>query len=115
MAIEGLGIGDAPSPLVIDLTSIRDGVRIVVSGEIDLATAPQLQASMTEAVSAHRSVEVDLTDVDFIDSTGLRAFISARAVLGPGHAFAIAAASPCVLRLLETVGLEEHFGLRAKY
>lgn len=49
-------------------------------GEIDLATVPILRDALIEAVSHHRHVIVDLTDVSFIDSTGFREFLIHRRI-----------------------------------
>ena len=43
-----------------------------VAGELDIATAPKLREQLLGAISAHGpQVVVDLTDVGFLDSTGL--------------------------------------------
>lgn len=49
-------------------------------GEIDLATVPILRDALIEAVSHHRHVIVDLSDVSFIDSTGFREFLIHRRI-----------------------------------
>ena len=49
------------------------------SGEIDLATAPELEACLDALFeSGTRRIIIDLRDVTFIDSTGLRALLRAR-------------------------------------
>ena len=56
-----------------------DGVRLLeVFGELDLATAPRL-CSLLDAARIQRvqRLVVDLTGVDFCDSTGLRALMGA--------------------------------------
>ena len=49
---------------------------VVVRGEIDIKTAPELETALIE-LAAHQVV-VDLSDVGFIDSTGLRVLAMAR-------------------------------------
>ena len=45
---------------------------ITVSGEVDLATSPQLDTAIIAAIeSGTSSVAIDLTDVSFMDSSGL--------------------------------------------
>jgi len=49
------------------------GHRLCVSGELDLATTPQLeQQARTVLADGARSVVIDLANVNFIDSSGLR-------------------------------------------
>lgn len=51
-----------------------------VAGELDVATAPVLDAALTQAeASAAPMIAIDLTGVSFIDSTGLRALLEAHA------------------------------------
>ena len=57
----------------------QDGVRVVeVTGELDLSTAPDLCLRLDAARRiAHPRVLVDLSELEFCDSTGLRALILA--------------------------------------
>ncbi len=51
----------------------EQGHRLSVSGELDLATTPQLeQQASTLLADGARSIVIDLANLDFIDSTGLR-------------------------------------------
>jgi anti-sigma B factor antagonist len=65
-------------PLAVERTS-RDGVELLlVEGELDIATAPRLISVLNGAVQeALRSLVVDLSRVDFMDSTGLALLINA--------------------------------------
>jgi anti-anti-sigma factor len=58
----------------------QDGVELVsVEGEVDIATASRLISVLNTSVAeALKSVVVDLTDVGFMDSTGLALLINAR-------------------------------------
>lgn len=56
---------------------IADGVTVIRSnGRLNMAAAPQLRALLSESVDAgDRHIVVDLSDVTFIDSSGLGALI----------------------------------------
>jgi anti-anti-sigma factor len=56
-----------------------DGVRLVLSGELDLAVAVILGDRLRQLRKAGCDVRLDLADLDFIDSSGLRELISALA------------------------------------
>jgi anti-sigma B factor antagonist len=56
---------------------------VVVTGEIDMATAPMLAHELTAAIQkGHGPVVLDLDDVTFFDSSGLRVAIVAHRDLG---------------------------------
>jgi anti-sigma B factor antagonist len=91
--------------------SDADGIRLLeVFGELDLATAPKL-CSALDAARNHRvkRLVIDLTGVDFCDSTGLRALLGASTELrvsGGRLAVACLPEGP-VARLFDIVGLRE--------
>ena len=56
----------------IATTSGSDRYVIAVSGEVDLATSPALDAAIIDAIESGTSaLAIDLTDVSFMDSSGL--------------------------------------------
>jgi len=61
-------------PFVVAVQRDEAVVTVVVSGELDLATVPQLSAIVAEHGDA-RLLVLDLNAVTFIDSTGLRLLI----------------------------------------
>ena len=86
----------------------RAGVHVVeVTGDLDLASAPELCARLDADRS--RNLLVDLSDLDFCDSTGLRALIgAAKEVRAHGGRFVIVCpATGDVARLLTIVGASE--------
>lgn len=48
-----------------------------VGGEIDLATTPQLERALADALSRSLAVVLDLQDVTFLDGGGTRAIVTA--------------------------------------
>jgi anti-sigma B factor antagonist len=56
-----------------------DRVIVMLSGEIDIATAPGIERQLQEAESCGRqTIVLDLAAVDFIDSTGVHILIRAQ-------------------------------------
>jgi anti-sigma B factor antagonist len=56
----------------IEITSNSDSQVITVSGEVDLATSPELDVAIIGALeSGTQSLVIDLSDVSFMDSSGL--------------------------------------------
>lgn len=55
-----------------------DGVVVVVSGELDLATADVLSASLRVPEAKATTVILDLRELSFIDSSGLSVIVAQR-------------------------------------
>lgn len=54
-----------------------DGARIVVSGDLDIATVPELEAAIDRLLEdAVRRLSIDLRALTFADSSGVRLLIS---------------------------------------
>lgn len=59
-----------------------------VAGELDMATAPQLQEALIKAMTVHDqppSLILDLTDVGFCDASGLRVLVAAQRSIQRRH------------------------------
>jgi anti-anti-sigma factor len=103
-----------PAPFEATAAQLDDGVRvIVVRGELDLSTASDLEGPLEDAVaSADASVLIDLTDCEFIDSTGIALIVRAwqrldSAAEGDGNGrVVICSDNEQVRRVLEITGLE---------
>jgi anti-sigma B factor antagonist len=62
-----------PEPFRVEVHPERDGVRVVPVGEVDIATVGEIDARLRELNQAgFRHVVLDLRQLTFIDSTGLR-------------------------------------------
>jgi anti-anti-sigma factor len=72
-----------PEPYGIEVVPSGDnGIRLCVSGEVDLANAQMLFEAMTSALlKPMQEVIVDLSEVTFMDSTGLAALVGAHRLL----------------------------------
>jgi anti-sigma B factor antagonist len=84
---------------------------VAVRGDIDLGSAAQLGDELSHAVwQAKGPVVVDLTGVQFMDSTGLHLLLNTlRRLKRQRRELALACDAPAVLRVFETTGLLETF------
>ena len=89
---------------------------VAVEGEIHVSTAPEFSAMLNATVEGGRtSLVLDLTDVMFIDSTGLSVLLNAlRQVTHAGGQMAVVCSNPTVLRLFEITRLDTTFDIHAE-
>jgi anti-sigma B factor antagonist len=72
-----------PGAFAVDDAGLRGAPGVAVHGEVDVHTAPALEAALDAAIRESEGAFIaDLTDVEFIDSTGVHALLRARALLG---------------------------------
>jgi anti-sigma B factor antagonist len=94
--------------LHIDLTTAKDGKTLVfaLSGSLDIATSPSVRAALSDASDGKHDVVVDLTLLEFLDSTGLGAMIGAhRRATENGGSLRLVVKDGPILRLLNITGL----------
>ncbi len=86
---------------------------VTVSGRVDSATAPDFDKALQTLIQANRNqVVVDLKNVDYMSSAGIRALVSAlKAAKGGGGDLCIAQPSVRVRDVLELAGLVAIFGV----
>ena len=91
-----------------------DLIRAVVSGEIDVASAPKMQAQIEEARAHHGSTRVllDLEGVQFMDSSGLRVIVSLHQELAAEKgSLVLLGATSEVRHILALTGLDGHLNI----
>ncbi|MGE5856916.1 MAG: STAS domain-containing protein [Solirubrobacterales bacterium] len=87
-----------------------------VSGEVDMSHEEELRGELRTAVAADaKSIVVDLTECEFIDSSGVRALLLSRQAQHSeedSERLAVAAASDQILRILSVMGIDRVIPIR---
>ena len=88
---------------------------VQVSGELDIATAPQLRDHLLALIRDRHRIVLELTDVEFMDSSGLEVLLSChRGAELAGTGLVLRRPSHRVVRLLELSGLTSHFSIETE-
>jgi anti-sigma B factor antagonist len=86
-----------------------DGTRVVVRGEVDVATAPQLRDALSALVDAGVThIALDCRGLDFLDSSGIGVLIALRKRLDTGGSLTLEAPPAHVRKVLELTGVTEY-------
>lgn len=101
--------------LQIDIEQEQELTTIFLSGEIDIYTAPKLKEAMLPLFDEKgKTVEIDLEDVGYMDSTGIGTFVSAlKASNANGSHLRLVNMQDRVLRLFSITGLDEIMDINA--
>jgi anti-sigma B factor antagonist len=94
-----------------------DDVFVVrVTGEVDMSHEEELRGELRTAVAAEaKGIVVDLTECEFIDSSGVRALLLSREAQHPNDGaerLAVAASSEQIIRILSVMGIDRVIPIR---
>jgi anti-anti-sigma factor len=102
-------INSGPGPEDVHVVHVR--------GEFDMSHEEELRGELRNAVAADSSgIVVDLTECEFIDSSGVRALLLSREAQNSeegSERLAVAASSEQILRILSVMGIDRVIPIRA--
>jgi anti-sigma B factor antagonist len=99
--------------LVLSFAREDDRAVLTARGELDAYSAPALDDHIGRLLSEDaRSIVLDLSETAFLDSSGLRAILTAQRRLAAADGqLVLRRPSEPVSRLLEITGLTDHFAI----
>ena len=87
-----------------------------IAGEVDMSHEEELRGELRSAVAADSNgIVVDLTECEFIDSSGVRALLLSREAQNSDEGtekLAVAASSEQILRILSVMGIDRVIPIR---
>lgn len=94
-----------PDLLHVSAEPLEDAIVVRATGEIDVSTIDLLRRELYTAGEEAATVLLDLSDVTFMDSTGLHLLLEAtNSAAVSNRGFFIVRSSPVVQRLIEVSG-----------
>jgi anti-sigma B factor antagonist len=112
---EAVEIASADEILRITKAQNKNTVRLFLEGELDFGTCPGLLAFLKEAFDEPCfEIVLDISALDFIDSTGMSLFVTAhKRAASDGRRLVVSLPTPRVLRTLQIVGLTDFFNFES--
>jgi anti-sigma B factor antagonist len=106
---------DEVGDLTLQTTQVGQRTVVAAVGEIDLITAQRLEKAAADALdSGTRDLWIDLSDVEFIDSTGIHALLEVRSrVAALNRRLAVICPFGPIRRAFGLTGLDEALPLYA--
>jgi anti-sigma B factor antagonist len=98
--------------LRIDTETEGDTLNVTLSGEFDMSAIAAFRKSVQDGAEPWRRVVIDMSDLAFMDSSGLQELVRLdNRARQRGLEVVLARPSVPVMRLLELTGLGQHFKL----
>ena len=94
---------------------IRDegGIAVVaLTGDVDLESSPKVRSALLDCVGTKRRVLVDMSEVSYIDSSGVASLVEAFQTARKGEtSFALVEVSEAAMRVLQLARLDKVFAI----
>ena len=98
------------TPLTVEITARPDATRVSAVGEIDFGSQGELERTLSDLCAQLQRLELDLSGVSFIDSSGLAMLLSMRNLCAEsGGMLILHAPSETVRRVFDLAGLSAAF------
>lgn len=95
-----------------EIQEAGDAAVVTLSGDVDLESSPRVRSALLECVKSNPSVVVDMSGVDYIDSSGVASLVEAfQTARKNGTRFVLAKVSDAALRVLELARLDKVFAI----
>ncbi len=103
-------------PLETKFSRVGNRVVVAIDGDLDVHTAPALRRLLADLIDDQGNlfVDVDLSNVHFLDASALRVLVGQRKTLeARGGVFALAGVRPSLYRVLDVTRLSSYFTIRS--
>jgi anti-sigma B factor antagonist len=98
--------------MAYEVSTVDGAVVVALTGDVDLQTSPTVRQQLLENLETHVRVVVDLSAVNYIDSSGVASLVEAFQVSRKkGSFFALASVSAAALRVLNLARLDKVFSI----
>jgi anti-sigma B factor antagonist len=92
----------------LNVRELSDGVAVIaLSGRLDTVWAREQETSFNAVAESKRAVVVDLTDVSFLGSLGMKMFVQgAKSVMRRGGRFLLLSPDPKITQVLKVAAID---------
>ena len=88
--------------------TIEDGKAVLaLGGRLDTVTAPVLEKELKPVLSELRELTMDLTDLEYISSAGLRVLLSVQKTIGKEGSMKLIHVNETVMEVFEVTGFSD--------
>mgnify|MGYP002624731732 CR=1 FL=1 len=93
--------------MTVNQNKVQGGIELVVSGRLDTNTAPELEMVLKQIEPAKQILYLNLKDIDYVSSAGLRVILLAHKIMLPsGGRMIVRSPSEFCRQVLEATGMD---------
>ena len=93
--------------LNITKNAVGDVLTVSLEGRLDTVTAPQLDASLRGSMDGMKELILDLRDLEYISSAGLRVLLSAQKAMAKNGSMKLINVGDILMEIFEVTGFAD--------
>lgn len=82
-------------------------LEVKVSGRLDTTTAPELDEELKASLDDVKELKLDLSELDYISSAGLRVLLSAQKVMNKQGSMTVTGVNDTIMEIFEVTGFSD--------
>ena len=100
--------------MTIDKKFEDDKLTVAITGRLDTTTAPELESSIKESIDAVKDLTIDLKDLEYISSAGLRVLLAAQKIMNKQGGMKVTGVSEVIMEIFEVTGFSDILTIETK-
>lgn len=93
--------------LNITKTAKDAALTVALAGRLDTVTAPELEAELKASLDGVRELAIDLAELEYVSSAGLRVLLSAQKIMNKQGEMKVLHVSDTVMEIFEVTGFSD--------
>lgn len=93
--------------MTINIEKNNEALTLIIDGRIDTTTAPELDKSINENTDGIKDLVLDMKNVEYISSAGLRVLLSAQKKMNKIGTMKLIGVCDAVMEVLEMTGFAD--------
>ena len=91
---------------MLNIEKKQDGKNLTVAltGRLDTVTAPELESELASALDDVENLIIDMKDLEYISSAGLRVLLSAQKIMNRQGSMKVVHVNETIMEILEVTG-----------
>ena len=93
--------------LNIEKSAKDSELTVVLAGRLDTTTAPALEKELKESLDSVTNLVIDMSDLEYISSAGLRVLLSAQKTMNKQGAMLVKHVNDSIMEIFEVTGFSD--------
>lgn len=93
--------------MTVETKKTGNDLEMFIKGRLDTTTSPELELKLKDALTDIKSLVIDIKDLEYVSSAGLRVLLQAQKVMNKQGSMVIRNASEDVMEIFEVTGFSD--------